>query len=146
MRPSDDCVFCALYCGDLEASLVLRNERVMAAMTIRPMHVGHVLLFPRAHVEDFALLDPASLGYLLSIAARLKMAICDAIECAGFQLLINHGEATGQKKNCRHLHVHLIPCSLNVRASVGEQPAAAPRQELDEAARRIAERLNLDGL
>jgi len=139
-----DCVFCALYGGSIEASTVFRNEHVMAAMTIRPRHVGHVLLFPKAHVEDFALLDQAKLGYLFCIASRLKFAICEAIPCQGFQLVINHGEATRQKRNCRHLHVHLLPCSLDVSVDVEEEPAEASRAELDETARKIAGRLNVD--
>lgn len=146
MVDPEDCLFCALYEGSVEASTVFRNARVMAAMTIRPTHVGHVLLFPKAHVEDFALLDPAGLGYLFSVAARLKAAIYEAVSCEGFQLLINQGEATRQKKNCRHLHVHLIPCSSSVPADAGRRPAEVPRKELDEAALRIAERLRLAGI
>jgi histidine triad (HIT) family protein len=141
---SPECVFCALYDGTIEASTVFRNEHLMAAMTIRPTHVGHVLLFPRAHVEDFALLDQETLGYLFHVAARLKLAICEAIPCQGFQLLINQGEATNQKRNCRHLHVHLIPCSLGAPGDVEGQRAEAPRRELDAAASKIAQRLNLD--
>jgi len=143
MTNPEDCVFCGLYRGDIEASTVFRNEHVMAAMTIRPTHVGHVLLFPRAHVEDFSLLDEAKLGYLFHIAARLKTAICEAMACEGFQLVINHGEATHQKRNCRHLHVHLIPCSLNAPADLAGQPSEAPRSELDAAASKIAGRLSL---
>lgn len=141
MSKPDDCVFCALYAGRIEASTVLRNEHVMAAMTIRPNHVGHVLLFPKAHVEDFALLDQATLGYLFHVAARLKQAICEAIPNDGFQLQINQGEATHQKPNCRHLHVHLIPCSLTAPAD-GERPKEAPRIELDQVAREIARALD----
>jgi histidine triad (HIT) family protein len=137
----NDCIFCALYAGSIEASVVFRNEQAMAAMTIRPTHVGHVLLFPKAHVEDFALLDAATLGSLFHLAARLKVAICEAIECEGFQLQINQGEATGQKRNCRHLHVHLIPCSMDGSPEVEGRRPDAPRSELDEAARRIARRL-----
>jgi histidine triad (HIT) family protein len=72
MTNPEHCVFCALYDGSIEASTVVRNEHVMAAMTIRPLHVGHVLLFPKAHVEDFALLDQTRLGYLFHVGARLK--------------------------------------------------------------------------
>ena len=75
MNNAEDCVFCELYRGDIAASPVFRNEHVMAAMTIRPMHVGHVLLFPKEHVEDFALLDQSRVGYLFFIAAKLKLAI-----------------------------------------------------------------------
>jgi len=144
MDSHENCVFCALYGGTIEASTVFRNEHVMAAMTIRPSHVGHVLLFPKAHVEDFALLDQKRLGYLFHVAARLKLAICEAIPCEGFQVLINQGEATHQKRDCRHLHVHLIPCSLEAPGDVEGRRAEAPRGELDEAARRIAQRLNVD--
>jgi histidine triad (HIT) family protein len=125
-------------------SPVFRNERMMAAMTIRPAHVGHVLLFPKAHAEDFALLDPAELADLFHAAARLKLAICEAIACDGFQLVVNQGEATGQKRNCRHLHVHLIPCSLNAPAHTAGRPPDAARSELDLVASKIAARLSLD--
>jgi len=145
MVSAETCVFCALYGGNAEASTVFRNEHVMAAMTIRPNHVGHVLLFPKAHVEDFALLDQERLGHLFHVAARLKFAICEAIPCEGFQVLINHGEATLQKPNCRHLHVHLIPCSFDVPIDVEGQRPEAPRGELDEVARRIAQRLTRAG-
>jgi hypothetical protein len=40
-------------------------------------------------------------------------------------------------------HVHLIPCSLDVPGGVEGRRAEAPRRELDEAARKIAERLSL---
>lgn len=143
MSNPDDCVFCALYRGKAEVSAVFRNDRVMAAMTIQPTHVGHVLLFPSLHVEDFALLDQESLGYLFHVAGRLKAAVCAAIPCQGFQLLINQGEATRQKENCRHLHVHLIPCSSNVPVEEGALRAEVPRTQLDEIAQQIARRLDV---
>jgi len=138
MTEHRDCLFCALVAGDTDASIVFNDDRVMAVMTIRPAHVGHVLLFPREHVEDFAVLDQAMLGYLFLVAARLKYAICNAVPCEGFQVLINQGEATGQKEDCRHLHLHLIPRSLNAPSDVDERPVQAPRAGLDETARAIA--------
>ncbi len=53
MISAENCVFCALYEGTTEASTVFRNEHLMAAMTIRPTHVGHVLLFPRETAGTF---------------------------------------------------------------------------------------------
>ncbi len=141
---TERCVFCSLLSGELEASVAFQDELVMAVMTIRPMHVGHVLLFPRAHVEDFVLLDRAGLGHLFHVAARLKNAICDAVVCEGFQVLINEGEATHQKQDCRHLHVHLIPRSINDGAEAEGRAAEAPRAELDATAREIARRMNTD--
>lgn len=141
----DDCVFCALYAGEGEASTVYRDEYLMAAMTVRPAHAGHVLLFPARHVEDIALLGPAELARLFRVAAELRTAIAQAMGCEGFQLLVNHGAATGQKPNCRHLHVHLIPCRESPATSEKQPAANAPRRELDEAARKIAERLGLTG-
>ena len=43
-----DCLFCAVVAGDTGASIVFNDDCVMAVMTIRPMHVGHVLWLPTA--------------------------------------------------------------------------------------------------
>lgn len=139
MMTDNDCVFCGLLSGRLESSLVFTDGHFMAVMAIRPEHVGHVLLFPTAHVEDLAELDQRMCGRLLGLAGQLKSAMAEAIPSQGFQLIINEGKATGQRENCRHLHVHLIPRSLGVGRN--ERPADAPRAELDATAREIGRRL-----
>jgi diadenosine tetraphosphate (Ap4A) HIT family hydrolase len=51
---------------------VFDDVQVMGVMTIRPQHVGHVLLFPNEHVEDFACMDQSARGNLFHVAARLS--------------------------------------------------------------------------
>ena len=140
MTERKDCVFCGLLTGRLRSSVVFNDARLMGVMALRPTHVGHVLLFPAEHVEDFSVLDQATLGHLLHVAARLKTAICRAVQCDDFQLLINQGAFTGQKEDCRHLHVHLIPLSGPV--DQGVRRAEASRAELDAAARDIVRAAN----
>ena len=142
MTRNIECLFCDLVAGNAEACVVFNDVSVMGVLTIRPKHVGHVLLFPKEHVEDFALLDRATLDHLFRVAARLKAAICAAVPCAGFQVLINQGPATGQRSDCRHLHVHLLPRSLGVPVDFDGRAADAPRDELEETARKISRLLN----
>jgi diadenosine tetraphosphate (Ap4A) HIT family hydrolase len=138
-----NCLFCSLVAGDTAASIAFDDERVMAVMTIRPKHVGHVLLFPKEHVEDFSLLDHSAPGHLFHVAARLKAAVCEVVPCEGFQLLLNQREATGQKSDCRHLHLHLLPRSLGIAVDLDGRAAEVPRKELDETARELIRRFNI---
>ena len=54
MTERKDCVFCGLLTGRLRSSVVFNDARLMGVMALRPTHVGHVLLFPAEHVEDFS--------------------------------------------------------------------------------------------
>src|SRR5229473_2160852 len=48
--PAMECPFCAIARGELQASVVLRDEQVVAFLDARPVFKGHVLVAPHVHV------------------------------------------------------------------------------------------------
>ena len=106
------CIFCSIIAGDAPASLVHRDERVLAFMDTRPVTPGHLLVVPIVHATYLADLD-ASLGAAMfgvasSIAAGLRRA---GLPCTGINLFYADGADAGQE--VFHAHLHVIPRTAN---------------------------------
>ena len=46
---SEDCVFCGIVAGEIDAEVVFEDEATVAFLDVRPLFPGHVLLVPREH-------------------------------------------------------------------------------------------------
>ena len=49
-----NCLFCAIVAGEIPASKVMENEKVLAFNDINPQAPTHVLVIPKSHVENVA--------------------------------------------------------------------------------------------
>ena len=102
------CLFCRILAGELEASIVWRDELCTAFMDIQPVNPGHVLVVPNAHAADLAQLDEASAAHLMRVAHRLTAALrSSGLKCEGVNLFVADGEAAMQE--IFHVHLHVIP-------------------------------------
>src|SRR6266852_1024602 len=86
-----ECPFCAIGRGELAASVVLRDEQVVAFLDARPGFKGHVLFAPREHVPD-----------LLELPRPLMKPLLSA---DGTFTEVN----TKISQSVPHLHVHVVP-------------------------------------
>ena len=66
-----ECPFCAIARGELAASVVLRDEQVVAFMDTRPVFKGHVLVAAREHVPDLLELPRTLLEPLFFAVQRI---------------------------------------------------------------------------
>ena len=102
-----DCIFCKIAAGVIPAAVIYENEHLLAFLDVAPLAEGHVLIIPRDH---FALVTDLPYSVSAEIAAavpRLGRAVMDVTKAAGFNMLVNNGEAAGQV--VPHVHFHLIP-------------------------------------
>jgi histidine triad (HIT) family protein len=135
---TSDCIFCRITAGEAEASIVLRDEYVLAFMDLRAFSPGHTLVIPTLHIENIFALDDATVAAaLIDAVARVSRAVRAAFEPDGISIWQSNGAAAGQEVS--HLHFHVVPRYegdglLRVYPSHAEQPA---RSELDEHAARI---------
>lgn len=103
----DNCLFCKVVAGDIEAQLVHQDNRCMVIRDINPQAPSHLLVIPREHIEslnDASQKDEALLGHLLRMAARV--ANQEGQSESGFRTVINTGAGAGQ--SVFHLHVHVL--------------------------------------
>jgi len=104
---SQDCLFCRIVSGEIPATIVYRDEKVVAFRDINPQAPTHILLIPTIHIPDLLHLSIEQnelLGHIFSRAAQLARE--EGIAEDGFRLLANTGPAAGQ--TVLHLHFHLL--------------------------------------
>ncbi|MEE9174346.1 MAG: HIT family protein [Thermoplasmata archaeon] len=102
-----DCVFCRIIQGEVEAALVYEDDTYVAFMDIRPINPGHILVLPKAHQETVFDMAPEEAGALFAQAARLAVAVKEAMGADGINIGQNNGRAAQQI--VPHVHVHVIP-------------------------------------
>ena len=103
----NDCLFCRIVRGEIPATIVYRNEHVVAFKDISPTAPHHVLIIPVQHVASLNALSPeheAVAGQLLLAAAPVAEAL--GIKESGYRFVINTGADAMQ--TVFHIHAHLI--------------------------------------
>lgn len=98
MSAPRDCPFCEIVAGRAPATIVREWRSGMAIVPLNPVTIGHVLVIPRRHVEDFTV-DPDLSAHVAGLAAELAIPPCNIITSVGV-------EAT---QTVRHLHLHVVP-------------------------------------
>lgn len=105
MNPN--CIFCRIAAGTQPSNIVYKDDQVTAFHDIQPQAKTHILVIPNQHIESLADagdVDPALLGHLLQVAARLARE--QGIDESGYRVLTNVGKHAGQ--TVYHLHFHLL--------------------------------------
>jgi histidine triad (HIT) family protein len=93
--------------GEIPASFVYRDERVVAFRDIHPRAPTHLLIVPVKPiptVNDVTEADEALLGHMFLVAAQLARR--EGISDDGFRLIVNCNQHGGQE--VFHLHLHLL--------------------------------------
>lgn len=104
---ADDCLFCDIAAGDVDADVVAEGERWVAFRDVNPQAPTHVLVVPREHVAHLDGLDDdrAGLAAELLLAAR-DVAREEGLVEDGYRLVANTNRAGGQ--SVFHLHFHVL--------------------------------------
>ncbi len=102
-----DCLFCQIVSGDIDADIVLENDRLIAFRDINPQSPTHVLIIPRKHVatiNDLTEDDVDTIGSLFLAAAEVAQK--DGIAEDGYRVVMNCNEGAGQ--SVFHVHLHVL--------------------------------------
>jgi histidine triad (HIT) family protein len=104
---SDDCLFCKIISGDIQADVIYENEAVIGFRDINPKAPTHVLLIPRKHIatiNDIDVVDEPAVGQLYTAAKQI--AEQEGLAADGYRVVMNCNEAAGQ--TVFHIHLHLL--------------------------------------
>lgn len=104
---TDSCIFCKIISEEAKATIVYRDEQVMAFRDAHPVAPTHILIVPNKHIESVGTLDAEDeqlMGHLFTVARHLAEE--EGISKGGYRLITNTGADGGQ--TVFHLHVHLI--------------------------------------
>ena len=107
MQHHPDCLFCRIVQGEIPATVVYRNEHVLAFRDITPAAPQPVLIIPVKHIASLSDLRPEDLdiaGHIL-LAAQV-VAEKAGVLSSGYRLVFNSGPDALQ--SVFHIHGHLI--------------------------------------
>lgn len=107
---SEPSIFSRIISGEIPASVVWQNERLIAFHDIAPRAALHLLIVPKtgayANVTDLAAGDPALLAEMVAAAATLAAEHADG----EYRLVFNSGASAGQ--TVFHVHAHVLAGGL----------------------------------
>jgi histidine triad (HIT) family protein len=100
-------LFEKIIAGEIPATVVYRDSRVIAFLDIRPAAPVHILIVPNKVIptaNDIADEDESLIGHMVIVARDLARE--KGIAENGYRLIINCNAHGGQE--VYHLHLHLI--------------------------------------
>ncbi len=102
-----NCIFCEIAAGKAPVEIIYEDENVLSFLDIKPLNIGHALVIPKRHYENYLDLPADELRNITLISQKIAAKIVKAFEPDGFNIIVNSGKAAGQ--SIFHFHYHIIP-------------------------------------
>jgi len=103
------CLFCDIVAGDVPAEVVRTDGRTVAFRDINPQAPTHVLVVPKRHVANAAVVTPEDAEDVVALLVAAK-AVADAEGFGGpergYRLVLNVGPDA--LNSVDHLHLHVL--------------------------------------
>ena len=102
-----NCLFCKIIAGEIPASKVYEDDRLIAFNDINPQAPMHVLVVPKQHVatlNDLTAADDELVGTMMRTAASIAKE--RGFDSPGYRTVFNCNAQAGQ--TVFHIHLHLL--------------------------------------
>ena len=102
-----DCLFCQIVEGTVPASIVHRDEHLIAFKDINPQAPLHVLIVPRRHIDSLNALGPEDDDLVGEMVRRAAAIARDhGVADSGYRTVFNCNADAGQ--TVFHIHLHVL--------------------------------------
>ena len=101
-----DCLFCRIVAGEIPATIVHETDRVLAFRDIAPQAPVHVVVIPKEHWADVAVLAANDRDLAGELLDEVTQVAADEGLGDGFRIVFNTGPDGGQ--TVEHVHAHLL--------------------------------------
>ncbi len=106
MRDSN-CIFCKIAAGEIPSKTIYEDQEFRVMLDISPATRGHALIIPKEHYADLYEMPNDIVAQAMVLAKKMASHMTKVLQCDGFNIVQNNGEAAGQ--TVFHFHMHLIP-------------------------------------
>lgn len=96
------CIFCKIIAGEIPASKVYEDDKVMAFLDINPVNFGHILVIPKKH---FIWMTETPDEVVADVFIKSKKIMIAIQKATGADLV----SVAVVGKDVPHFHVHLVP-------------------------------------
>ncbi len=102
-----DCLFCKIIDGQIPATLVHQDDRLVVFKDINPQAALHVLIVPRRHIATLNDLQPGDDGLVGEMVRRAAAIAAEhGYDAPGYRTVFNCNADAGQ--TVWHIHLHLL--------------------------------------
>jgi histidine triad (HIT) family protein len=102
-----NCLFCKIIAGDIPASKVYEDDRMIAINDINPQAPMHVLIIPREHIATVNEIQSSHDALVGSMVRRAAAIAADrGFAEGGYRTVFNCNAAAGQA--VFHIHLHVL--------------------------------------
>jgi histidine triad (HIT) family protein len=102
-----DCLFCKIIDGQIPATIVYQDDRVLAFNDVNPQAPTHVLIVPKRHIATLGDLTPDDDQIVGELARRAAAIAAErGIAAGGYRTVFNTNRDAGQ--TVFHIHLHLL--------------------------------------
>lgn len=104
---SEDCLFCKIASGDIPATIIHQDERLIAFKDINPQAPTHFLVIPRTHIatlNELSAEDDTVVGDMVRRASLIARERGHTDN--GYRMVLNCNADGGQ--TVFHIHLHLL--------------------------------------
>jgi diadenosine tetraphosphate (Ap4A) HIT family hydrolase len=98
-----ECAFCKRE--EFSEQIITASKYFFVIQARRPLSKGHIIIFPKVHINSFELPDAQSVE-LIKLLETFRTLFIEQIGAQGVNTFSNIGIAAGQ--TIPHLHIHMI--------------------------------------
>lgn len=125
-----ECIFCKIAKGEIPSATLYEDEEFRVILDLGPANKGHALILPKAHYENLYDLPDEIAAHAMILAKKIATKMKGILNCDGYNLVQNNGEAAGQ--TVFHFHMHLIPRYTDDHAGITWTPGTLTSEDRDE--------------
>ena len=128
-------IFTRIINREIPGRFVWHDDLCVAFMDVRPLAHGHVLVVPRAEIDQWTDLPVDTVTHLMSVAHMIGNAQKATFSPARIGLIIAGFEVP-------HVHVHVVPMDSMANLDFGQADPNADPADLDGAHNALREALD----
>lgn len=112
-RLNGECILCAIARGDERVPdlTITGSDLFLVTLNLYPYNPGHLMIFPRRHIEDVRDYTREEWAELQWVQDRTMKVLDVAYSPQGYNLGYNVGACSGA--SIPHLHLHIVPRYCN---------------------------------
>lgn len=134
----EDCIFCKIAAGEIPSATLYEDEGFRVILDLGPASYGHALIIPKEHYRDLFEIPEERAAEAFKLAKKVTAVMKDVLNCDGYNIVQNNGEAAGQ--TVPHFHIHLIPRYENDGVHILWKPGKLTDEARDEILKKAAGR------
>lgn len=125
-------IFTKIINREIPAHIVYEDEKTMAFLDIRPAQPGHMLVVPKAEIDQFQDLDNDTYQAVMATVKLMAERIKDKLHVKRVGVIIYGFDVP-------HVHVHVIPMPKPGLISIRQPAQPSPPEELAQTAQQLTD-------